>query len=117
MKLALCNKMPPIVVCRDLSDPPNGQVVSAQFTAMYTCNSGYILVGDNTQICQPDGKWSGSQPNCSLDAVIGSVVTVLVTVLVTVMIIVCCIFYRWKKLKRISNEVEAIELIAESLRR
>ncbi len=33
-------------------------------TATYTCESGYILSGDSSRICQSDSIWSGSEPTC-----------------------------------------------------
>ena len=32
--------------------------------ATYTCNPGFILVGNNTRICGSDGTWSGMMPTC-----------------------------------------------------
>ena len=55
--------------CNTLTDPTNGQVshtAGTTFgeTATYSCDTGYILVGDNTRICQATGAWSGSEPTC-----------------------------------------------------
>ncbi|XP_069119974.1 protein lev-9-like [Argopecten irradians] len=33
-------------------------------TVMYHCNDGYELIGQSTQTCEENGKWSGSLPNC-----------------------------------------------------
>ena len=33
-------------------------------TAVYTCNTGYVLNGNITRTCQVDGMWSGSEPTC-----------------------------------------------------
>ena len=31
----------------------------------YHCNTGYSIFGNNTsRICQSDGEWSGTAPNC-----------------------------------------------------
>ena len=32
--------------------------------AVYECDHGYKLVGNATRTCQPNGKWSGTQPTC-----------------------------------------------------
>ena len=32
--------------------------------ATYTCDPGFILVGDRIQICGSDGTWSGMAPTC-----------------------------------------------------
>ena len=33
-------------------------------TATYSCDTGYILVGDSNRTCQATGVWSGSEPIC-----------------------------------------------------
>ena len=33
--------------------------------ATYTCNPGFVLRGDGTRICQVDGTWSGTKPECA----------------------------------------------------
>ena len=57
-----------VVDCDTLSDPANGQVrpTGTTFgeTAIYSCNTGYNLVGDNNRTCQATGEWSGSEPTC-----------------------------------------------------
>ena len=58
-----------VVDCGVLTNPANGQVshpTGTTFgkTAMYSCNTGYNLMGDNTRTCQATGKWSGSEPTC-----------------------------------------------------
>ena len=35
------------------------------FVATYFCDEGYDLVGDNNRVCQADGSWTGSDPDCS----------------------------------------------------
>ena len=104
-----------VVNCGILSNPDNGQIILNgtvfESIATYRCNLGYILVGDDTRVCQNSETWSGSQPRCNADAIIGSVVAVLVivTALIAVIIIVCCIFYYWKKQKPASDRMEIIE--------
>ena len=55
--------------CGSLPDPANGRVdhtagTSLGQTAIYSCNTGYNLVGDSTRTCQATGNWSGSAPTC-----------------------------------------------------
>ena len=37
---------------------------TAVSTAVYICNDGYNLVGNEARVCQSDGSWSGSTPQC-----------------------------------------------------
>lgn len=30
----------------------------------YSCNIGYLLMGNNDSICQEDGTWSNDPPKC-----------------------------------------------------
>ena len=52
------------VNCGPLSDPTNGKVTLTDTMfgsrAIYTCDPGYAIVGDNTRICEINGRWSGS---------------------------------------------------------
>ena len=54
--------------CDTLSNPANGQVstngTTFGETAIYSCNTGYNLVGDTTRTCGATGAWSGSEPTC-----------------------------------------------------
>ena len=58
-------------MCDDLSAPANGDVDqpgnSVGTVSTYTCNGGYLLVGDETRTCQESGQWSGSQPICECE--------------------------------------------------
>ena len=57
-----------LVTCPNLPGPANGQVAESgstpHFTAKYTCNTGYRLVGDSPRTCQDNGQWSGTTPTC-----------------------------------------------------
>ena len=57
------------VDCGTLIDPDNGEVLVSSTTytsvATYSCNTGYILEGENTRTCQESGLWSGSEPSCT----------------------------------------------------
>ncbi len=54
----------------NLVAPANGSVTPAMGTtgtvATYSCNAGYSLTGNATQICQSSGTWSGTAPTCTL---------------------------------------------------
>ena len=56
------------VRCMLLAAPANGRVTQSGrgvgSSAIYTCVSGYQLVGASNRVCQPDGKWSGEKPVC-----------------------------------------------------
>ena len=55
--------------CGVLRNPVNGRVqlprtvVGSQ--AVYSCDMGFVLIGDDTRTCGLDGQWSGSQPSCN----------------------------------------------------
>ena len=57
-----------VIMCPPLPPIDNGMVeVSDLFpggVATYTCDPGFILVGDPTRICRDDGTWSGEEPTC-----------------------------------------------------
>ena len=68
--------------------------------AIYSCNPGYRLAGDAIRNCGMNENWSGSAPDCTLDAVIGSVsaiVFVLSLFLVVMSLILCYALYHRKK--------------------
>ena len=55
--------------CGTLTNPANGQVNHTAGTtfgqaATYSCDPGYILVGDSTRTCQATGRWSANAPTC-----------------------------------------------------
>lgn len=62
------------ILCPELSAPLNGQVATGQLlsvgvVANYSCDNGYILVGDVNRRCEDmnrgtSGIWSGSMPEC-----------------------------------------------------
>ena len=59
----------PDIDCGSLDDPTNGvvSVSSTTFssTAIYSCNTGYALTGDDMRTCLESGRWSGSEPTCT----------------------------------------------------
>ncbi|HVZ73733.1 MAG TPA: hypothetical protein VHJ20_15240 [Polyangia bacterium] len=58
-----------IAQCPALNSPTGGSVSAPNLTygstAMYTCNTGYSLVGIASRTCQASGTWSGSPPTCA----------------------------------------------------
>ena len=54
--------------CDDPGTPVNGQRIIMTRTVgsevVFTCDSGYSLIGDSVQVCQPDLTWSGTLPLC-----------------------------------------------------
>lgn len=57
------------IVCGKLSNPINGAVTQENpplvgTKAIYTCRKGFVLVGSSRRICQNNGRYSGSAPNC-----------------------------------------------------
>jgi len=54
--------------CPDLSDPENGNVevsgTGVGGTAIYSCDAGFTLLGEDRRVCTTDGLWSGSEPTC-----------------------------------------------------
>jgi hypothetical protein len=58
--------------CGFLTNPLNGFVSQTQgteylATAVFTCNTGYTLVGSSTRICQASGVWSTVSPVCQIN--------------------------------------------------
>ena len=68
-----CKQLEPflsaVVDCGELTNQVNGLVDTSQGTTLdqvanYSCNNGYLLVGNMTRTCQVDGMWSGTEPFC-----------------------------------------------------
>ena len=55
-------------MCDVLSPVDNGAIaLTGTFvgaTATYTCDTGYILEGNEVRLCQSSGQWTGSEPSC-----------------------------------------------------
>lgn len=68
------------IQCSLLSAPENGSVNadSTQYggVAMYTCNTGYILVGSVKRTCIENGTWSGTSPHCQRKSIIQESITI-----------------------------------------
>ena len=56
-------------MCPNLENPVNGAVtvngMNPGDTAIYTCISGFELVGADTLTCGDDGMWSSDPPSCT----------------------------------------------------
>ena len=56
------------LICGSLPNPKNGQVTFGSTrvgtSATYQCDSGFVLVGKSTRVCQASGEWSGDEPQC-----------------------------------------------------
>ena len=64
---------PFLVGCPDLTAPTNGMITCSLGddgfatdgdTCGYTCNTGYVLSGDDMRTCGSDRSWTGSDPVC-----------------------------------------------------
>ena len=58
-----------VVDCGLPPDVTNGRVHTSPSTvcnsaANYSCNPGYLLMGNNTRTCQANEKWSDLTPVC-----------------------------------------------------
>ncbi|XP_077127218.1 CUB and sushi domain-containing protein 3 isoform X7 [Ranitomeya variabilis] len=57
-----------ITSCGELPVPPNGKKLGTQTTfgstAIFTCDSGYMLVGSVVRECLSSGLWSGTETRC-----------------------------------------------------
>ena len=61
-----------VIDCAMLMPPSNGRLdinpsttAPGGFMATYFCDEGYDLVGNSSRVCQVDGSWTGSDPNCA----------------------------------------------------
>lgn len=41
-----------------------GRSYSYGDTIMFTCNPGFMIIGEEKSVCQADGKWSNKLPKC-----------------------------------------------------
>ena len=57
-----------VISCGELPVPPNGHRIGTLSvygaTAIFSCNSGYTLVGSRVRECLANGLWSGSEVRC-----------------------------------------------------
>lgn len=57
-----------VISCGELPVPPSGHRIGTLSvygaTAIFSCNSGYTLVGSRVRECMANGLWSGSDVRC-----------------------------------------------------
>lgn len=57
-----------VISCGDLGTPPSGNKIGTLTvygaTAIFSCNTGYTLVGSRVRECMSNGLWSGSEVQC-----------------------------------------------------
>ncbi|XP_051775015.1 CUB and sushi domain-containing protein 1 [Erpetoichthys calabaricus] len=57
-----------VISCGDLPTPPNGNKIGTLTvfgaTAIFSCNTGYTLVGSRVRECLANGLWSGHEVHC-----------------------------------------------------
>ncbi len=57
-----------VIACPMLSAPEDGSVSPMEGfegdDAVYDCESGYALLGNEIRTCQAGGQWSGVAPTC-----------------------------------------------------
>ncbi|XP_075058584.1 CUB and sushi domain-containing protein 1 [Mixophyes fleayi] len=57
-----------VISCGDLPTPPNGNRIGTLnvygATTIFTCNTGYTLVGSHVRECLANGLWSGIETRC-----------------------------------------------------
>lgn len=57
-----------VISCGELPIPPNGNKIGTQITygstAIFTCDSGFMLVGSAVRECLSSGLWSGTETRC-----------------------------------------------------
>ncbi|XP_034615478.1 CUB and sushi domain-containing protein 3 [Trachemys scripta elegans] len=57
-----------IISCGELPVSPNGNKIGTQITygstAIFTCDSGFMLVGSTVRECLSSGLWSGTETRC-----------------------------------------------------
>ena len=61
---------PHAVLCDLLPPPLNGGISTELLNwettvTTYTCNHGYVLIGESRRTCQPDRTWTSSAPYCT----------------------------------------------------
>ncbi|KAM6462452.1 fibulin-7 isoform 2-T2 [Liasis olivaceus] len=61
---------PQTVFCPTLEAPVNGKRFGTKnlmdHEVHFTCDPGFQLVGSSSQVCQPNGSWTGEAPHCKV---------------------------------------------------
>ncbi len=66
-KLQCLMCFPPAVDCGSLANPRNGIVIgNSTFGSevTYVCDQGYTISGNDSRVCQSNGEWNGTAPEC-----------------------------------------------------
>ncbi|XP_060562326.1 CUB and sushi domain-containing protein 3-like, partial [Ruditapes philippinarum] len=62
------NNVPTCVSCEEISAPSSGSFAissnGTESTVTYSCNTGYILVGEGVRSCNSSGQWTSNTPEC-----------------------------------------------------
>lgn len=57
-----------MITCPPLPNPADGSVEVLDNTpggrANYSCNQGFVLVGELSRVCGTEGEWQEEQPSC-----------------------------------------------------
>ncbi|XP_041855315.1 sushi domain-containing protein 2 isoform X2 [Melanotaenia boesemani] len=73
----LIEALQPVVSCGWLPPPRNGKKNGTHYlhgdTLSFTCNEGYILYSSTERTCMEDGTWTGQQPYCMIEDIVGFV--------------------------------------------
>ncbi|XP_045890916.1 sushi domain-containing protein 2 isoform X3 [Micropterus dolomieu] len=74
---ALMEALEPVVSCGWLPTPRNGKKHGTLYlegkTLSFNCNEGHKLYGSTERTCSDDGTWTGEQPYCITDDILGFV--------------------------------------------
>ncbi|XP_065899234.1 uncharacterized protein [Dysidea avara] len=115
------------VTCPSFTNPNNGVMTCSlgddgvptyEDTCSFTCNTGYVLTGNDTRACQSDGNWSGTDTMCSREttgessgssggssgAVIGGVIGGAIVIIVVLVVVVIVWMRRSRK-----NQVDTVD--------
>ena len=60
-----CPILPPLLDNGMITYNPPDSPEGLNTTATYSCNNGYLLIGESTRTCQSDRTWSNTAPYCA----------------------------------------------------